>query len=1514
MNNTQEIPITDIQPSEPAEKGNISNLYDRKILNNPDGSYSTTSSMSFEEDGKEVLIPTVIDGKRLSKEDAINSYRKTGEHLGKFSSPEEADAYAVNLHKQQAKAQPDPKEIPITEIMNPDEKKNIYLHDINKTVTVPGNLNKDQIQDTIANEYSKQPLAKVPDNMRDSFYEKFSSRVIGGVWAGTENYWRTNLPLDVLVAPAMEQANNWRALAGEPQDDVERGVLDFAEGLGRLIPDMANTIGIGKMVNSQLIKYGMERFIPEAFATGSAVTRWMRSFWEGKGPIEQAKEFGYGLSEGLVYSKIGMPKERATWRAPEGSFPIEGQYATAFETPGLEMKKVSGGGMTAESMPRIIATAFKEEVGETFNQTMIRIGKTIPQMSGAGMAFAITNAMDQGRLATKDEIFQAGANGAAMGLAFALAPAMKTLVELDRGSEYETHLRNIEENINRSDFKGTQKAIDDLINDKKLSQPIRDEFNNIVNKNMIVLPDSGNKVFVDKSPKGHAPDSMTDTVKEFVKERMTEIKRGRKLEEDFRKSLQSAATANAVSDQIQFEKMKFHKDDMEALYYYNEDKSEPITEAQKKIYDEYFQPLISKYQEYMEFLNKNKFYHYDEEISPRFADKPNLGHYDKIKEGGKAFVKNVLRVTGDFMKKRTMYRAVDIDDPTNRRVISINKDLRVDAWDNKVGKYMGKFSEESLQSLFDKETKSVKKKLDRTRAKLSELKKVKVKEPVSASTGERLLNRIEELVGRTEVDKTFGDEAKVAESDKILSAMQDMKDRIQELTDEKKLLSKSKSGREAYEKRILNIDKQIDKLNEEFGQKYEQAPDQQNLFYGWGQELKEVLGEYKDKIEGNEAKYGKDLSKLKDAMDELDTLSNIKSADELSNVKKLIKNLENAMDELDEEHFQISTSYNPYHMQDKVFEDANGKKWKIEQATTREIERHSNVTFNNGGKHLQSNYLTRISEMDKVVRAINWLNTYKKSAEFRQVSVKEGIGTLPVDWKGNKWRKTTLPQFREFYFEPKIADALDFIDTKLRGGKDPLAALNMTNSVLRNAIFFNPLIHVPNIINHWAVNRGVAKWVLPTKTEYKIGWESMMKAYDAVKNLTPEYLKAIEAGGNLQFSNQKLVPLHEQLAKMYGWELAKDKTFLAKVSSELGIDAPMKVARAVKSVYKASAKFTWFMNDFLTMQAVYEEMARGKDLETAIEHVGKHIPNYVVPEKIFNMKWMGKLMTNKNLTMFGAYHYGAFKSYGEMIKSLVAPVDKKDRLEAFDKLLALGVWAYGVYPMLDKVAQAMLGDKRYHLRRAGASTFFDNVKKLIKGQIGIENIIPTIFTPAIGSYNLLELALNRNFFTGDEVRHQGTQFEDTFKFAMESVAPLAGAQRIAEGKVTWYDYLLSMASISKTDPNVSKMYRMGNAKKNMQRVVNNLAKTDEQAAIEKASEFNISQADALAQVGKEAGIEGVPDKAVLNRYFVNVGKSEEEYDMKDIQSFFKKPARKKNIYRGISEEEIKKRLDEGFNQ
>lgn len=84
--------------------GNI-DLSNRPVVKNADGSISTVRSMSFEENGKEVLVPLVSEGGRImTDQEAVDAYHKTGRHLGIFDTPENATAYAQRLHQDQAAA------------------------------------------------------------------------------------------------------------------------------------------------------------------------------------------------------------------------------------------------------------------------------------------------------------------------------------------------------------------------------------------------------------------------------------------------------------------------------------------------------------------------------------------------------------------------------------------------------------------------------------------------------------------------------------------------------------------------------------------------------------------------------------------------------------------------------------------------------------------------------------------------------------------------------------------------------------------------------------------------------------------------------------------------------------------------------------------------------------------------------------------------------------------------------------------------------------------------------------------------------------------------------------------------------------------------------------------------------------------------------------------------------------------------------------------------------------------
>jgi hypothetical protein len=83
------------------QPGNI-DLRRRPEVLNQDGTVSTVRSMSINVDGREVLIPTVVRDRVVSDEEAIREYQRTGKHLGVFDTPQNATAYAEQLHNDYA--------------------------------------------------------------------------------------------------------------------------------------------------------------------------------------------------------------------------------------------------------------------------------------------------------------------------------------------------------------------------------------------------------------------------------------------------------------------------------------------------------------------------------------------------------------------------------------------------------------------------------------------------------------------------------------------------------------------------------------------------------------------------------------------------------------------------------------------------------------------------------------------------------------------------------------------------------------------------------------------------------------------------------------------------------------------------------------------------------------------------------------------------------------------------------------------------------------------------------------------------------------------------------------------------------------------------------------------------------------------------------------------------------------------------------------------------------------------
>ena len=77
-------------------------LSKRKAFNNSDGTIYSIMTTSFNVDGKEYVVPTVLpDGTKMDAKQAFEHFMLSGEHLGSFKTVDEATSYAKKLSNAQ---------------------------------------------------------------------------------------------------------------------------------------------------------------------------------------------------------------------------------------------------------------------------------------------------------------------------------------------------------------------------------------------------------------------------------------------------------------------------------------------------------------------------------------------------------------------------------------------------------------------------------------------------------------------------------------------------------------------------------------------------------------------------------------------------------------------------------------------------------------------------------------------------------------------------------------------------------------------------------------------------------------------------------------------------------------------------------------------------------------------------------------------------------------------------------------------------------------------------------------------------------------------------------------------------------------------------------------------------------------------------------------------------------------------------------------------------------------------
>jgi hypothetical protein len=472
-----------------------------------------------------------------------------------------------------------------------------------------------------------------------------------------------------------------------------------------------------------------------------------------------------------------------------------------------------------------------------------------------------------------------------------------------------------------------------------------------------------------------------------------------------------------------------------------------------------------------------------------------------------------------------------------------------------------------------------------------------------------------------------------------------------------------------------------------------------------------------------------------------------------------------------------------------TFADKQGQLWKLRQATTREIEQHTDLRYY---KNALVSAVTDYLQLRRAERAFDALEAMKSDPEFQQMSFKSERGAMAPDG----WRRAPaeLPQFRDYWFEPHLADAMDRFAKEMH--PDPEGALDKIGHLMTNSLVLNPARHIYNIGNHWLVERGASGTFNPLL--WPKAAKAGIRAIKAVMTQNEDFVHALDQGTPLMSHRQDLRELNQHIYESLVGYLEQHNdvaTTMAKIAGYAN------QAEMVQALWRVGQRATWMSNDIFFLQSVYEKQARGMSFQDAMQQTAKHIPTYRIPPRVLNSTGLAKVMGSPKLTVFSRYHYGVWKSYWEMAREAAGPQSSlRDRARGLDHMLMLGFLTFVAYKAWDEVLKKVTGDPDARMVRSGASAVPYIASEVIKGNKSPEELIQGTFTPAVLAKTMLEVGFNRDLYTGGRIydRHgtAGNIATDITQKAVGALGPVQQGEKAGRSETPGRDFLWNLAGVT----------------------------------------------------------------------------------------------------------------------
>lgn len=481
---------------------------------------------------------------------------------------------------------------------------------------------------------------------------------------------------------------------------------------------------------------------------------------------------------------------------------------------------------------------------------------------------------------------------------------------------------------------------------------------------------------------------------------------------------------------------------------------------------------------------------------------------------------------------------------------------------------------------------------------------------------------------------------------------------------------------------------------------------------------------------------------------------------------------------------------------------AEGSTWRLENATTKEIEDVASTRYH---KNVLANRLDNLAKLRSAVRNARFIRDMKASPDWANVAIKKDAVLETPKTNGRDWRMPKTPQFSQYYMEPTLADALDDAAGRTHDLDGLSNGLDRAGNLVKGSIFWNPIPHIRNVANHYFVDKGLVSGTIDAaKGAAKLatgGMPATLRAARAVMTQNDEYMRALRAGGALPYARFITSDLHKALTAKLGEAVAQDPKQWVAVAKIGGYANPVEM---VKRVYKASNAMLWGASDVMTVARYMDRMEKGLPLEKAISETEKHMPNYRVPGQVMGTRLMSQLLTSPIATMFGRYQYNRLASYMHMAQEMVSKESSiKDKAQTLDKLAALGVMLTLYYPAMDKAWQKITGNENAKATRPGAASVPQAAYDVGTGAKTPAQGVQSVFSPGVVEAPI-EAFHGRYLYSGQPIAypenltdgHPDQFARDIGSWIGSKISPVGQAQSVIGGAKTPEQFLLSQIGVS----------------------------------------------------------------------------------------------------------------------